>query len=178
MAFNQPITVKNHIKIQVGTITPISEAGRLNISKKQRRHWKNKCTYGPSYIVNVNDISNPIDLARWVRNTIGFGTFNLMGRSLRANKKFKARFKCIGFSCKYYGSCRVKGMRAKYYGGCGLNPRRKWTWLVIVRIRISDSSGDLYNDFSYKIYQHKNRLNKYWFWKPSMKKVRDEDMYF
>ena len=188
MALNEPHGMKEHIKIKPVLLEPIRQESYANLPKGFRKVIKFKPVGGYVTIVNVNEISNPQDLAYFVRHSplYGFGLwaisfFDVMKR----HKNYKQYFPCLGKSCRFWNGCKVKKRKLqnpRRYKKCKMNSTHapNWSSRCWLEITPKDNSTDD-NDFNFKLFKNKNQMFRFWFWfsdKHGKKRIPTEDKFF
>ena len=116
------------------------------VSAKALWKWQKKT------VVKVELIETEEKLARYIRETYGFGTFRVcFWDKYHWNKKFDSGFICNGRRCKYFYRCIKKDDKSKLKVGmtCWNNKRtiRCFATRCILTIKKGSEAG---NDFVYE----------------------------
>lgn len=157
----EPTGGKSTVTIQCQKVKPMSYHAYMRWSRFTRPHIdRHTRKFTHSIGVKVEDIGDKYSLSKVIKNSYGYGIFNVnfWSRYVK-NKNFNHRFKCKG-RCKYYSSCRIKGIRKKEFGACKLNPRFIHNWAKRATVEIKPDSKGTGFSYDFKF----NLMHYMWFW--------------
>jgi len=178
-----------HVKLKPYRLEPINEESWANIPKVFRKgRYKRKYKVMPytMSIVHTSQIATPYDLAKFMCEHYGFGTWVIcFYDKFKKNKNFKQYFPCLWKDCKFFDSCKIKERKRANpvkYKACKMNPKNKPNWSsrawVEIKQRQNPSNPEEY--FAFRLINKRNRMRLMWFWetKKHRKKMEREDIYF
>lgn len=160
---------RTHIYIQFQQVRAIRPQAWKNIPKPFHKMSDGlKKNFGKAIYVKTEDIDTMDKLAFVTRKHVGYGTFNILGRSgYVKGKNYNPNFVCYlqrKKECKFSKKCRHKTLHKKG-NSCMANRRVVWNWIPRAQITIMPSEMDRSGrDYSYKFDKRKNRMYYYWFW--------------
>ena len=180
-----------HVKLKPYRLEPINEESWANIPKVFRKgRYKRKYKVMPytMSIVHTSQIATPYDLAKFMCEHYGFGTWVIcFYDKFKKNKNFKQYFPCLWKDCKFFDSCKIKERKRANpvkYKACKMNPKHRPNWSSRAWVEITQKQNiDPNNpddDFIFSLNTKKNQMRKFWFWqsKKHRKKIDREDVYF
>ena len=198
MSYLPSVEQSKPLRMQLFLLEPIREESWANLPQHLRQ-GRHKMKYKPvAYPVSriprdrVEElIGTPFRLAYFIRHHehYGFGLWSVAFYDiLKRNKKFKEHFPCIGNSCEFWETCKVKNrklMNPAKYKTCKMNRKLSpnWSSRCWMEITPKEGTGDYGDDdFSFKMETRRDKMSYMFFWskteRPEIKKINREDAYW